>query len=231
MTEQEKNCVGTVQSIFEIMYKCDFKSNDGHTMYHVRCIECGWETDMQYRHIKIPRQCKHCVTINNKKYYIGDYRWNNKRLQHIFNGIVTRCYNPEDRAYRWYGKKGIKICEEWLENRFAFEQWALANGYQKGLTIDRIDESKDYCPENCRWITGSDNSKYKSTTKILKVDEEEHTGREWADVLNLGTNTINMLLRKYSKEMVVEFIRRRKQDLTKTRKSHQTWFNVYGLED
>lgn len=200
-------------------------------MYHVRCVECGWETDMQYRHIKIPRQCKHCVTINNKKYYIGDYRWNNKRLQHIFNGIVTRCYNPEDRAYRWYGKKGIKICEEWLENRLSFEQWALANGYQKGLTIDRIDESKDYCPENCRWITGSDNSKYKSTTKILKVDEEEHTGREWADVLNLGTNTINMLLRKYSKEMVVEFIRRRKQDLTKTRKSHQTWFNVYGLED
>lgn len=69
----------------------------------------------------------------------------------------------------------------------------------------------------------SDNAKYKSTTRIIEVD-----GRP--ELLNLGTNTINTMLRKYTEELVKEFIRRRLQDLSKTRKPTQTWMNVYGLE-
>ena len=97
------------------------------------------------------------------------------------------------------------------------------------MTIDRIDETKDYCPENCRWITLKNNSKYKSTTKITTVDGISHTGKEWADVLGLGINTINLMLRNYPEEQVQEFIRRRMADMNKTRRSHQTWMNVYGL--
>ena len=89
---------------------------------------------------------------------------------------------------------------------------------------------KDYCPENCEWISSIDNAKYKSTTKLLNVDGIVHTGREWAEVLCLGTNTINTMLRSYPIEQVKQFICLRSQDPTKTRKSHQTWFNVYGIE-
>lgn len=98
------------------------------------------------------------------------------------------------------------------------------------MTIDRKDESKDYSPDNCRWVTLSDNAKYKSTTRIIEVDGIEHTGREWPRFLNLGSNTINQMLREYPEEQVKEFIRLRLKDLTKTRHSHQTWMNVYGLE-
>lgn len=224
----EQNIVGTRIGLYDVLYECDFKSNDGHRMFHVKCSECEWETDMQMHQIKYTKECKHKNRFGN---YIEPGKiWGNKRLHNIFQGMLDRCYNPKERAYRWYGAKGIKVCDEWLQNPKSFEEWALNNGYQKGLTIDRKDESKDYSPENCRWITLSNNAKYKSTTKIIEVDEVEYTGREWPNFLNLGTNTINKMLREYPEEQVKEFIRQRLQDLTKTRRSHQTWMNVYGLE-
>lgn len=224
----EQNIVGTRIGLYDVLYECDFKSNDGHRMFHVKCSECGWETNMMPQHISKAKSCNHIGIDGKYKDFL--IKWENETLQHIFAGIKRRCYNPKDRAYRWYGAKGIKVCNEWMQNPKSFEEWALSNGYQKGLTIDRKDESKDYSPENCRWVTLSNNAKYKSTTKIIEVDEVEHTGREWPNFLNLGTNTINKMLREYSEEQVKEFIRRRLQDLTKTRRSHQTWMNVYGLE-
>lgn len=157
-------------------------------------------------------------------------KWQNQNLKRIFKGMKDRCYNPKLKDYRWYGAKGIKICDKWLECPKLFEEWALENGYETGLTIDRIDESKNYCPENCRWVTGVFNAKYKSNTRIIEVDDIQHTGREWPNFLKLGTNTINAMLRKYPEEQVKEFIRRRLKDSTKTRNPTQTWMNVYGLE-
>lgn len=220
--------VGTTVGLFDILYECDFKSNDGHRMFHIKCRECGWEGDRQYRHIKETQYCAHVNKIGN--YFENNYEWENKRIKAIFNGMKDRCYNPNNKAFRWYGAKGIKVCDEWLGNPKLFEEWALSNGYDDNLTIDRIDETKDYCPENCRWKTNEDNAKYKSTTRITTVDEVSHSGKEWADVLNLGTNTINTMLRNYPEDQVKEFIRRRMADMNKTRRSHQTWMNVYSLE-
>ena len=144
--------------------------------------------------------------------------------------MKSRCYNPNEKDYKYYGKKGVRICEEWLKNPASFEEWALSNGYKDNLTIDRIDANKDYCPENCRWISLMDNAKYKTSTKMLWVDGESHTGREWAKILKLGPNTINTMRRNNSIDKVMEFIRRRKQDITKNRTNNQSWFEVYGLE-
>lgn len=224
----EQNIVGTRIGLYDVLYECDFKSNDGHRMFHVKCSKCGWETNIQMHQIKYTKKCKHKNRFGN--YIESGKIWENKRLHNIFQGMLDRCYNPKDRAYRWYGAKGIKVCDEWIQNPESFEEWALDNGYQEGLTIDRKDELKDYSPENCRWTTLSDNAKYKSTTRIVEVDGIEHTGREWPNFLILGTNTINKMLREYPEEQVKEFIRRRLKDKTKTRRSHQTWMNVYGLE-
>lgn len=153
-----------------------------------------------------------------------------KKLQRIFSNMLNRCYSKKDKNYRWYGEKGIKICDEWTNDYFAFEQWALSHGYKEVLTIDRKDSNKDYCPENCRWISRVNNSKYKSSTVLTEVDGIFHTGREWSLILNLGKNTINRMLRQYPEELVKEFIRCRLKDKTLIIKPGQTWLSVYKLD-
>jgi len=81
------------------------------------------------------------------------------RLYKIWDSMKQRCLNPKCRAYKRYGGRGIRVCPEWQNSYLAFKAWALANGYQDDLTIDRFDSDGNYCPENCRWIPKSENSR------------------------------------------------------------------------
>lgn len=83
------------------------------------------------------------------------------RLYKILNGMKSRCYNPNATGYKNYGGNGVRICDEWLSDFWAFYKWANSHGYADGLTIDRIDNDKGYSPENCRWVTRADQNRNK----------------------------------------------------------------------
>lgn len=122
--------------------------------------------------------------------------------------MKRRCYNPAAKDYRFYGAKGITICEEWLENPYKFYTWALDNGYTDELTIDRIDPKKSYCPENCRWIEPKTNSKIKSTTRVITVDGISDSLSGWARRLNIPKMTMVHRGVKHTDEEMEQIIKK-----------------------
>lgn len=106
----------------------------------------------------------------------------------IWNGMKARCYNPKSPSYKNYGAKGIRICDEWLtfEN---FHNWAMENGYAEGLQIDRIDNSKGYFPDNCRWVTVTENMRNQTTTRNIEVYGIKLPISAWCKELHISKQT------------------------------------------
>jgi hypothetical protein len=83
--------------------------------------------------------------------------WRHTRLYQTWCNMKRRCYAVNWHAYGRYGGRGIKVCDDWKRSFVKFRDWALQNGYEDNLTIDRINVDGDYHPDNCRFVTASDN--------------------------------------------------------------------------
>lgn len=102
-------------------------------------------------------------------------------------GIRKRCL---DKKRPRYGGRGISVCDEWMNSFPAFFEWAMKNGYQDGLTIDRIDNDGDYCPENCRWVSVKAQANNRSTNIVFEYNGEERTLKSVCEELGLNYHTI-----------------------------------------
>ena len=97
--------------------------------------------------------------------------------------MMRRCYNENCIAFKGYGGIGIKVCEEW-HDREKFIQWCKANGYEKGLRLNRIDSSKDYCPENC--VFGKKNCKIEGGINQNNKNRNKENKRKKAELGIVG---------------------------------------------
>lgn len=131
--------------------------------------------------------------MNNKIFPKAKHLMSNTRLCKIYYGIRKRCLNPKSSVYKYYGGKGVKICNEWLDTEngsIRFIDWAKHNGYNDKLTIDRIDPNGNYCPENCRWITPKAQNNNRSNNILYSYNGETHNINEWCEILKLNYSTV-----------------------------------------
>lgn len=112
------------------------------------------------------------------------------RLYRIWANIKTRCLNEHDPHYKNWGGRGVQICSEWKESFSSFRDWAISHGYADTLTIDRINNDGNYCPENCRWVTNEDNVENNSQAILLTYNGETHSLGRWERILGTGKNTV-----------------------------------------
>lgn len=219
----EDQYIGKIYGCYKIISRTGERANDGHIIYNCECIHCGAIKQMQLSSIKYSNntKCTHYITFGD--IVIPNALENdtipNRRLRKIYLHILRRCYEPNNKDYNIYGGKGIKVCAEWLNNPNSFYQWSILNGYDKELTIDRIDENKGYAPDNCRWVSREENARFKSNTNYITA-KVTLSGKQWATLISEhGANYINTMLRKQGKEKTIKYLEERlanKHDLINT---------------
>lgn len=117
----------------------------------------------------------------------------NSKIYETWCNIKKRCENSNNDNYHHYGGRGIVVCDDW--QRFElFYEWAIKNGYQDDLEIDRIDVNGNYEPSNCRWITHKANCNNRRSNHLIEYDGRIHTLKEWSEILGISDRILRQRL-------------------------------------
>lgn len=127
-----------------------------------------------------------------------------ERLRSVRSAMIQRCTNPKNSEYHNYGGRGITICNQWMTDRESFIEWAFASGYRQGLSIDRIDNNGNYCPENCRWATPKEQAANMRKNLYITLCGETHMYSDWPAILGLSKSGFRKRLELgWSEEKIV----------------------------
>lgn len=134
----------------------------------------------------------------------------NKRLLMTFRNMKARCYNVNDPHYKNYGGRGIKICDEWLNDYSKFEEWAFANGFDDNLSgkensIDRIDVNGSYEPSNCRWVTMKEQSRNTTKTRRITFNNETKILADWGREIDMTSPCLAKRIDKFDGDLYKAF--------------------------
>lgn len=160
----------------------------GVTVWLCKC-DCGNYTKVRGSNLKngAVKSCGCLKHISHTKIH----GMKNTRLYSLWNAMKSRCNNPKVKSYERYGGRGIQVCEEWEKSFLSFYEWSINNGYKDNLSIDRINNDGNYCPENCRWIPFEEQCNNRRSNIVFEYNGEKHNLMQWCKLLNLDYKFIH----------------------------------------
>lgn len=160
--------------------------------------ECGNETVVYVSNLTTGKttSCGCYVRENIKNGIHMTHGLRNHRLYGIWVNMKTRCYNSKSPKYKRYGGRGIKICDEWLDNFMNFYNWSMDHGYKDDLSIDRINNDGNYEPSNCRWTTAKEQASNKSTTNLITFNGKTQCVKAWTEELGFSKEALRERLKR-----------------------------------
>jgi len=173
------------------------KDKYGHYLWRCKC-DCG-NTTIKSSENLLEGKTQSCgciqknILVHRNKTQLSKHHLTNHILYSKWSGMKDRCSNSNTKEYKDYGKRGICVCDEWLDidNGFInFYNWAINNGWKDKLTLDRIDVNGNYCPENCRWITNLEQRRNQRRTVMVEYNGKKISLRELCDLKNMNCSLI-----------------------------------------
>lgn len=155
--------------------------------------DCGNRTVVRGSNLK-RGAVKSCGCINHISHNKTHGESKSKLYRHWMS-MIYRCYNPKNNAYKWYGARGIRVCDEWRTYE-GFRAWVANTCPDVTYTVERIDVNGDYCPENCTWIPNSKQANNRRTSVIVEHNGIKKNLTEWCDELGLDYKLIHNRIHK-----------------------------------
>ena len=168
--------------------KTKFYDNRPRDYKYYRCLcDCGNEKIVVESSL-IKGVTKSCGCLHKKRAKEANIKHGLKgtRIYNIWRNMKSRCLNEKDFHYKYYGQRGITICNEWINDIKSFHDWAIKNGYAENLTIDRIDVNGNYEPSNCRWVPQYIQNRNTRKNIIINYQGEKHCLKDWCNILDLN---------------------------------------------
>jgi hypothetical protein len=170
--------------------------------WHCRC-ECGTETIVNGRSIRkgLSKSCG-CFRKDKTMEMRTTHGQSKTRLYKIWLGMRARTGNPNEKIYKYYGGRGISICNEWSSYE-GFRLWALESGYSGNLTIDRSNCDKNYCADNCRWVSIADQQRNRRNNKLDRdkawsIFHDQRPNKDIAKTYGVSISSVQLIKRKRS---------------------------------
>lgn len=168
----------------------------GRSKWLCRC-DCGTVKEVDGNHLKSGASkscgCYGHDALMKRNTTHGD---NKTPLHYHWLDIKKRCGNPKFRQYKDYGGRGIYVCDEWATDFTAFRDWSLANGYEKGLSIDRIDNDGPYAPWNCRWTDMATQNNNKRSNHLISANGKTQTVAQWERETGISESVIRSRIKR-----------------------------------
>ena len=181
-----------------------------------RC-DCGNETVVSGGHLRVmkTKSCG-CSRKESKNF---SHKMTGSRIYSIWQAMKNRCYYEKSKAFKHYGGRGIKVCDEWKNSFISFYEWSMKNGYDENAergqcTIDRIDVNGNYEPNNCRWATIKQQANNTRRNHFIEYNGKTQTVSQWANELGVEPDSIfNRLQKGFTEEeaLTLKFNERRKR--------------------